>query len=122
MRQRTPPGSIEIEDDSEIRTTMIPFDRIETEEDLRVREENKKKKTFRLTLFLIGTGLFLIGLGIAMWKEGHKKVDYLSAIILGTICLVPGTYAAFLFYGTKKKWPGYDVDGLISYEEEEDQS
>ena len=46
MRQRTPPGSIEIEDDSEIRTTMIPFDRIETEEDLRVREENKKKRPF----------------------------------------------------------------------------
>ena len=59
----------------------------------------------------------MVILGLAMIKEGHEKRDWVPAIVLGILCLIPGSYASFLAYGAHKKWLGYSWDAIPSYQD-----
>ena len=94
------------------------FDGIEADPALeRQLKEQKIKSIVRTALALVGGGLLLVVLGLIMYWEGRDQLDWLPPLILGVLCLIPGSYASFLAYGAHKRWPGYAWDALPGYEQ-----
>jgi hypothetical protein len=77
-------------------------------------------RTIYTGVFLLLLGLFLFFLGFAMWNQGQDKLDWIPAMLLGGISVIPGLYVVVLAYGAQKKWKGYTWEALPIIQEEEE--
>mmetsp|Transcript_5543 Transcript_5543/g.7653 ORF Transcript_5543/g.7653 Transcript_5543/m.7653 type:complete len:126 (+) Transcript_5543:52-429(+) len=61
------------------------------------------------SLFLMGAGLFLVGL---YWLYVDHR-GFIPMTFIGMICLVPGTYGMYEIIGTLRGWSGFqDISQL----------
>lgn len=79
------------------------------------------KTTIAAVLLLVG-GIFFVSLGLSILYtnllSSGRKDRGLALIILGSLMLLPGSYASFIIYASWRRWPGYDYSQLPSYDDE----
>mmetsp|Transcript_33923 Transcript_33923/g.44750 ORF Transcript_33923/g.44750 Transcript_33923/m.44750 type:complete len:136 (+) Transcript_33923:218-625(+) len=71
-------------------------------------------KTVAAAIALTALGLILICTSIDFVLTGHK--GSMPFFILGLIVIIPGAYASVQIVGVVRRWPGYNLDYLPSYE------
>ncbi|KAH9258972.1 hypothetical protein BASA81_002592 [Batrachochytrium salamandrivorans] len=73
----------------------------------------RRRQTVVTAYALVVGGTLAFGLGVVMFFEDQfNRADWLGAMVLGGLCLIPGLYASVLAYGAKHKWPGYSWRAL----------
>eukprot|EP01040_Poterioochromonas_malhamensis_P002915 gene2915-3100_t len=79
------------------------------------------KTTIAAVLLLVG-GIVFVSLGLSILYtnllSSGRKDRGLALIILGSLMLLPGSYASFIIYASWRRWPGYDYSQLPSYDDE----
>jgi len=79
----------------------------------------KRRNTFvvALALFLIGVILIPVGIDGAVNKDSalHEN-GYISALVVGIICLIPGGYYMYVFIRVLRKVPGFTLEEVPGYE------
>jgi len=98
---------------------LRPFDGYELgpDEQYDFRKSPRVRSSVLAALLLVLGGLLLTTLGLAMYAAGHEKMDWVPAIVLGGLCLIPGSYASYLAWGAYKQWRGFSWDAIPSYQE-----
>ena len=79
----------------------------------------QKKIPFRTCVASIGLtiiGFIFLGLSIYFYIYHDKHEGFFPLLIISIIALVPGIYSLFILIGAFRKWKGYSVDSLPSYE------
>lgn len=73
----------------------------------------RRRQTVMTAYALVVGGALAFGLGVVMFFEDKfDRADWLGAMVLGGLCLVPGLYASAIAYGARRKWPGYSWRAL----------
>mmetsp|Transcript_1006 Transcript_1006/g.1278 ORF Transcript_1006/g.1278 Transcript_1006/m.1278 type:complete len:106 (+) Transcript_1006:90-407(+) len=78
------------------------------------------KTTLAAVLMLsIGGVLFCLGALITWGKFSNKKDRErgLAMLVIGSILLLPGSYASVTLYGAYQGWPGYHYSAIPSYDD-----
>tara|TARA_B100000424_G_scaffold117497_1_gene88671 strand:+ start:3698 stop:3988 length:291 start_codon:yes stop_codon:yes gene_type:complete len=79
----------------------------------------QKKFPYRTCIASIGLttfGLTFFGLSIYFYIYHDKHEGFLPLLTISIIALVPGIYSLFVLVGVFRRWKGYSIDSLPSYE------
>lgn len=79
----------------------------------------QKKIPFRTCVASIGLTIFgfiFLGMSIYFYIYHDKHEGFFPLLIISIIALVPGIYSLFVLFGAVRRWKGYSIDSLPSYE------
>ena len=91
----------------------------EDENDLNSSLKIQTKVPFRTctaSICLTILGFTFLGLGIYFYLCHDKHEGFVPLLIISIIALVPGIYSLYMLIGTVRRWKGYSIDSLPSYE------
>ena len=66
-------------------------------------------------MLMLGIVLFSVALDFYFTHPNHDGSG--PFLILGTLTLIPGSYASWTLFGVWRRWPGYTLRSLPLYEE-----
>ena len=80
------------------------------------------KRKIPLNICITSIGLNILGnvfltMSIDFYIENPEHEGSLPMLILACLTFIPGIYSAFILYGIIRKWNGYNINSISSYEQ-----
>ena len=69
------------------------------------------------SLGLLLSGITFFGFSIYFFINNKDHNGFIPMFVISLLLLCPGIYSAFVIYGIIRRWQGYNINSLSSYDE-----
>ncbi|GMI38275.1 hypothetical protein TrCOL_g2807 [Triparma columacea] len=85
-----------------------------------IRRRLPPPMTTLAAILLLSGGVVCTCFGLSEWmnrEEATYRDRGKTMTLLGSIMLLPGSYASFMLFASFREWPGYDYSQIPSYDD-----